>query len=40
MLLITFLNKLFKQNGFLLEDANGKEHIVGKPNSNKPLKMS
>ena len=39
MLLITFLNKLFKQNGFLLEDANGKEHIVGKPSSNKPLKM-
>ena len=31
MLLINFLNKLFKQKGFLLEDANGKEHIIGNP---------
>ena len=39
MLLVKFLNKLFKQNGFLLEDANGKEHIIGKPLSDKPIKM-
>ena len=31
MLLIKFLNNLFKQDGFLLEDANEKEHIIGKP---------
>ncbi len=39
MLLVKFLNKLFKQNGFLLEDANGKEHVIGKPKSEKPIKM-
>ena len=39
MLLIKFLNKLFKQDGFLLEDANGKEHIIGKPKSKNPIKM-
>ena len=39
MLLIKFLNNLFKQDGFLLEDANGKEHIIGKPKLEKPIKM-
>ncbi len=39
MLLVKFLNKLFKKDGFLLIDANGKEHIIGKPKSNKPIKM-
>tara|TARA_B100000959_G_scaffold282723_1_gene349804 strand:+ start:886 stop:2076 length:1191 start_codon:yes stop_codon:yes gene_type:complete len=39
MLLIKFLNNLFKKGGFLLEDANGKEHIVGKPQSENPMKM-
>ena len=39
MLLIKFLNNLFKQDGFLLEDANGKNHIVGKPKSENPIKM-
>ena len=39
MLLIKFLNKLFKKGGFLLEDANGKEHVVGNPQSNPPIKM-
>ena len=39
MLLINFLNKLFKQKGFLLEDANGKEHIIGNPKTNNPIKM-
>ena len=33
MLLVKFLNKLFKKDGFLLIDANGKEHIIGKPKS-------
>tara|TARA_Y100000741_G_C18048740_1_gene475495 strand:+ start:160 stop:708 length:549 start_codon:yes stop_codon:yes gene_type:complete len=39
MLLIKFLNNLFKQNGFLLEDANGKEHTIGKIISDNPIKM-
>jgi len=39
MLLIKFLNNLFKQDGFLLEDANGKNHIIGKPKSENPIKM-
>ena len=39
MLLIKFLNNLFKQDGFLLEDANGGEHIIGKPKSENPIKM-
>ena len=39
MLLIKFLNNLFKQDGFLLEDANGKEHVIGKPKSENPIKM-
>ena len=39
MLLIKFLNNLFKKDGFLLEDANGKEHIIGKPASKNLIKM-
>ena len=39
MLLIKFLNNLFKNDGFLLEDANGIEHIIGKPISENPIKM-
>ncbi len=39
MLLVKFLNNLFQKGGFLLEDANGKEHIIGKPKSDKPIKM-
>ena len=38
MLLIKFLNNLFKQDGFLLEDANEKEHIIGKPKLENPIK--
>ena len=33
------LNNLFKKGGFFLEDANGKEHTVGKPKSENPIKM-
>ena len=39
MLLINFLNNLFKNDGFLLEDANEKVHRIGKPKSNNPIKM-
>ena len=39
MLLIKFLNNLFKYNGFLLEDAYGNKHVIGKPKSENALKM-
>ncbi len=39
MLLIKFLNNLFKEDGFLLEDAFGKKHVIGKPKSQSPLIM-
>ncbi len=39
MLLIKFLNNLFKEDGFLLEDAFGKNHVIGKPKSHSPLIM-
>ena len=39
MLLIKFLNNLFKHNGFLLEDAYGNKHVIGKPKSENALKM-
>jgi len=39
MLLIKFLNNLFKKGGFLLEDANGKEHVIGKTKSENSIKM-
>ena len=39
MLLIKFLNNLFKEDGFLLEDAFGKNHVIGKPKSQSPLIM-
>ena len=39
MLLTKFLNSLFKKGGFLLEDANGKEHVIGKPKAKNPIKM-
>ena len=39
MQLVKFLNKLFKKGGFILEDAYGKKHIVGSPNSQKSIKL-
>jgi cyclopropane-fatty-acyl-phospholipid synthase len=39
MLLTKFLNNLFKKDGFLLEDANGHTHTIGKPESAKPIIM-
>ena len=39
MLLTKFLNNLFKKDGFLLEDANGQTHTIGKPESAKPIIM-
>ena len=31
MQLISFLNKLFKDDGFVLIDANSKKYIIGEP---------
>ena len=39
MQLVKFLNKLFKKGGFILEDAYGKEHVIGNPDSEKPIKL-
>ena len=39
MQLVKFLNKLFTKGGFILEDAYGKEHVIGKPDSEKPIKL-
>jgi len=39
MQLVKFLNKLFKKGGFILEDAYGKEHVIGSPNSQKSIKL-
>ena len=34
-----FLNKLIKEDGFVLVDANSKEYIIGKPKKNVPIKI-
>ncbi len=39
MLLVKFLNNLFKNGGFLLEDANGKIHSVGNSIQKNSLKI-
>ncbi len=37
--LIRFLERLVKDDGFVLEDANKKYHIIGKPLKNPPIKL-
>ena len=37
--LTQFLEKLVKDDGFVLEDANQKQHIIGKPFKNPPIKL-
>ena len=39
MLLVKFLNNLFKKGGFVMEGANGKEHLIGKIESDSVIKM-
>ncbi len=39
MQLINFLNKLFKHDGFILEDYRSNEHVIGKPIKEKPIKV-
>ena len=38
MQLVSFLNKVFKKGGFVLIDANSKEHVIGEP-SNNPIRL-
>ena len=37
MSLVTFLNDLFKYDGFELIDSNSKKYIIGKPTKEKPI---
>ena len=37
--LTQFLEKLVKDDGFVLEDANKKQHIIGNPLKNPPIKL-
>ena len=39
MQLAKFLNKLFKKNGFILIDAETKQHIIGSPENKSPIKV-
>jgi len=39
MNLTTFLKNLFKEDGFVLIDANFKEYIIGKPKKQNPIKI-
>ena len=39
MQLARFLNKVFKKDGFILEDANSKNYIIGNPIKDIPLKL-
>ena len=37
MSLISFLNNLFKQDGFELIDSNSKKYVIGNPTKDKPI---
>ena len=37
MSLISFLNDLFKEDGFELEDSNSKKYVIGNPKKEKPI---
>jgi len=39
MNLTKFLENLFKEDGFVLVDANSREYIIGKPKKNVPIKI-
>ena len=39
MQLASFLDKVFKKDGFILIDANSKSYIIGTPKSNNPIKF-
>ena len=40
MNLSQFCENLFKEDGFILIDANSKEHVIGKPKKNPPIKLT
>mgnify|MGYP001384732528 len=37
MQLVSFLNKLIKEDGFILIDANSKKYIIGNPKKKVPI---
>ena len=37
MSLVSFLNNLFKDDGFELIDSNSKKYVIGKPIKEKPI---
>ena len=39
MQLVSFLNKLFNNDGFILIDANSKKYIIGNPKKEKPITL-
>jgi len=39
MQLARFLNGVFKKDGFILENADSQKYIIGKPKTNKPIKL-
>ena len=39
MQLARFLNNVFKNDGFILVDANYKNYIIGSPKNDKPIKV-
>ena len=39
MQLARFLNGVFKKDGFILENANSQNYIIGTPKSEKPIKL-
>ena len=39
MQLARFLNSVFKNDGFILVDAQSKNYIIGSPKSDKPIKV-
>ena len=39
MQLARFLNSVFKQDGFILVDANSKNYIIGNPERENPIKV-
>ena len=39
MKLVSFLNTLFKHDGFELIDSNSKKYVIGKPSREKPIAL-
>ena len=39
MQLAKFLNSVFKNDGFILVDANSKNYLIGNPKSENPIKI-